>query len=147
MLSPTSSATALGVTFAVRAAHRARSGLVLGLGLAVLADQLPARHRLLPHVFSSTVATSVAVASLMWLVLLNPSIGVLTNILPFDGAEDPGPARTDPTRRCSPSAVTTIWQNSGFTFIVITRRPAVHPDELYESACIDGAGRGGASPT
>ena len=52
-------------------------------------------------VFASTVATSVAVASLMFLVLFNPSIGVLTKLLPFEVLKNPACSRT-PTRRCSP---------------------------------------------
>ena len=55
-------------------------GLVLGVGLAVLADKYLRGIGAFRTIFSSTVATSVAVASLMWLFLLQPSVGALANI-------------------------------------------------------------------
>ena len=72
-------------------------------------------------VFSSTVATSVAVASLMWLFLLQPDVGVLANVgwigsVPGDQVgllRDPGTALMS-------VAATSIWANLGFTFILIT---------------------------
>ncbi len=55
-------------------------GLILGVGLAVLADRHLRGIGIFRTIFSSTVATSIAVASLMWLFLLQPSVGVLSNI-------------------------------------------------------------------
>ncbi|RLE25965.1 MAG: sugar ABC transporter permease, partial [Actinobacteria bacterium] len=52
-------------------------GLVLGVGLAVLADKYLRGIGAFRAIFSSTVATSVAVASLMWLFLLQPEVGAL----------------------------------------------------------------------
>ena len=37
-------------------------------------------------------------------------------------------------------AVSSIWANLGFTFIIVTAGAAEHPRELYESAYVDGAG-------
>jgi len=115
------------------------AGLVLGIGLAVLA------HKRLRHVgayrtiFSSTVATSVAVASLMWLILLNPSIGALSNLLPFDVLKHPGLLES-PEWALFAVSLTTIWQNLGFTFIIMSAGLQSIPEELNESAVIDGAG-------
>ena len=55
-------------------------GLALGIGLAVLADKQIRGVGFFRTVFSSTVATSVAVASLMWFVLLQPQVGVLPDL-------------------------------------------------------------------
>ena len=85
----------LGVTF-VFALITVPIGIALGLGLAVLADKHLRGMRFFRTVYSSTVATSVAVASLIWLVLLQPQIGVLTNILPFSVLKEPGLLQ-DPT--------------------------------------------------
>jgi sn-glycerol 3-phosphate transport system permease protein len=114
-------------------------GLALGIGMAVLAHRVLRGIGFFRTVFSSTVATSVAVASLMWLVLLNPSIGVLTRILPFDVLKSPG-LLNDPTWAIVAVSATSIWQNLGFTFIVMTAGLQGIPDELYESAEMDGAG-------
>ena len=115
------------------------TGVALGLGLAVLADKALRGIGLFRTVFSSTVATSVAVASLMWLVLLNPSVGLLTRILPFTVLENPG-LLNSPTWALVTVSVATTWQNLGFTFIVMTAALQSIPEELYESAVIDGAG-------
>ena len=64
----------------VRPAHRAASAWPLGVGLAVLADKYLRGLAVFRFIFSSTIATGVAVASLMWLFLLQPDIGVLANV-------------------------------------------------------------------
>jgi ABC-type sugar transport system permease subunit len=115
------------------------AGLALGIAMAVLADKAIRGIGFFRTVFSSTVATSVAVASLMWLVLLNPSIGILTNLLPFEVLKNPG-LLNSPTWALFAVSLTTIWQNLGFTFIVMTAGLQSVPDELYESAIMDGAG-------
>ena len=56
------------------------TGLALGVGLAVLADKHLRGIGIFRTIFSSTVATSVAVASLVWFVLLQPEIGVLSDL-------------------------------------------------------------------
>ena len=56
------------------------TGLLLGVGLAVLADKYLRGLAVFRFFFTSTIATSVAVASLMWLFLLQPDIGVLANV-------------------------------------------------------------------
>ena len=48
--------------------------------LAVLADKYLRGIGIFRAIFSSTIATTVAVASLMWLFLLEPSVGVLSNV-------------------------------------------------------------------
>jgi len=113
-------------------------GLILGLGLAVLADKALRGMGFFRTVFSSTIATSVAVASLMFLVLLNPSIGVLTKMLPFDVLKNPGLLQ-DPDTALFAVALTTVWQNLGLTFIVMSAGLQSIPADLREAALIDGA--------
>jgi sn-glycerol 3-phosphate transport system permease protein len=114
-------------------------GLALGIGMAVLAHKVVRGIGIFRTVFSTTVATSVAVASLMWLVLLNPSVGLLTRILPFDVLKNPG-LLNSPSWALVAVSATSIWQNLGFTFIVMTAGLQSIPEELYESATLDGAG-------
>lgn len=115
------------------------TGLALGLGLAVLAHQQLKGIGFFRTIFSSTVATSVAVASLMWLTLLNPSVGLVNQALvrlghrPVIFLQSPGWALIS-------VAMATVWQNLGFTFIVISAGLQSVPDDLLESARIDGAG-------
>ena len=126
-------------TTALFALYTVPSGLVLGLGLALLAHQKLRGMFVFRMIFSSTVATSVAVASVMWLTLLNPSIGIInyglreSGITPVNWLND--------TRWALPAvSLTTIWLNLGFTFIVILAGLQTIPQELHESASVDGAG-------
>lgn len=113
-------------------------GLALGVGLAVLADKQLRGMGFFRTVFSSTVATSVAVASLMWFFLLNPSVGVLADWI-GGVAKNPGLLRDEDTALWA-VAVSSVWANLGFTFIVVTAGLQSIPAELYESAWVDGAG-------
>ena len=116
-------------------------GLLLGIGLAVLADKHLRGIGFFRTVFSSTVATSVAVASLVWFVLLQPEIGVLSDLFSdwIPALKNPGLLR-DPDTALPAVALSSIWASLGFTFIVITAGLQSVPKELYESAYVDGAG-------
>ncbi len=117
-------------------------GLVLGVGLAVLADKTLRGIGTFRTIFSSTVATSVAVSSLMWLFLLQPEVGVLSNIGwlgdLFPVVKSPGLLR-DPGTAVWSVALSNVWGNLGFTFILVTAGLQSIPDDLHEAAAIDGA--------
>jgi ABC-type sugar transport system permease subunit len=115
------------------------AGLALGTALAVLAHKPLKAIGVFRTIFSSTIATSVAVASLMWLVLLNPSIGVLAKALPIHVLKDPG-LLNSPSWALVAVSASSVWQNLGFTFVVITAGLQSIPEELQESALVDGAG-------
>lgn len=118
-------------------------GLVLGIGLAVLADKYLRGIGAFRTVFSSTVATSVAVASLMWLFLLQPSVGALANVdwfnSLFPSVKDPGWLQ-DPGTALTAVAMSSVWANLGFTFILVTAGLQSIPRDLHEAAAVDGAG-------
>lgn len=111
----------------------------VGLYLALLV------HRRLPGivlfrtVFSSTVASSVAVSSVMWLLLLNPGVGVLNYVIGKGGIAGQD-WLTDPSWALFAIAMTTVWMNVGLATIVILAGLQNIPEELYESARVDGAG-------
>ncbi len=133
---------ALGVTIKF-ALLTVPAGLVLGIALAVLADRYLRGIGVFRTIFSSTVATSVAVASLMWFFLLQPDTGVLARIgwvrRVFPVIAAPG-LLNDPGTALSAVAVSFVWANLGFTFILVTAALQGVPRELYESAFVDGAG-------
>ena len=112
-------------------------GLALGVGLAVLADKYIRGIGIFRTVFSSTVATSVAVASVMWVFLLNPNIGIVADWI-GGVAKNPGLLQDPDTALWAVSA-SSIWANLGFTFIVVTAGLQSVPRDLYESAYVDGA--------
>lgn len=132
-------------------------GLALGVLLALLANQRLRGMLIFRTVFSSTIASSVAVASVMWLTLLNPNIGIVNYWL-----DKAGTGRIEwltganwswaPHFGWAPSwfgpggpallgvSLATVWLNLGFTFIVALAGLQSIPQELYESSKIDGAG-------
>jgi sn-glycerol 3-phosphate transport system permease protein len=113
-------------------------GMVAGLALAVLAHQRLRGIAIFRTMFSSTVATSVAVASLMWLTLLNPSIGIVNQFLKAIG-QDPVNFLQNATWALPSVALATVWLHLGFTFIIMSAGLQSVPDELLESAVVDGA--------
>lgn len=110
-------------------------GIGLGLGLAVLAHQRLAGIGVYRTIFSSTVATSVAVASVIFGTLLNPQVG----LLPWLGLQASPSILDNPRWALYAVAVTTIWQNLGLTFILMSAGLQAVPDELLEAAQVDGA--------
>ncbi|MDQ3738321.1 MAG: sugar ABC transporter permease [Actinomycetota bacterium] len=118
-------------------------GVALGIGLAVLADKYLGGIGIFRAIFSSTVATSVAVASLMWFFLLEPSLGVIANVGwindLFPVVKDPG-LLNDPGTALGSVALSSVWAGLGFTFILVTAGLQGIPADLHEAATIDGAG-------
>src|SRR3546814_3768109 len=103
-------------------------GLALGLGLALMAHQQLRGITIFRTIFSSTVATSVAVASLMWLTLFNPSIGVVNQLLQELGRY---PVRwlQDQDTALAAVSVTTVWQHLCITFIITSAAIQYNMDE------------------
>ena len=117
-------------------------GVALGVGLAVLAHKALRGIGWFRTIFTSTVATSVAVASLMWLFLLQPNIGVLSSIGwltdLFPVITQPGLLR-DPSTALWSVALSSVWASLGFTFVLVTASLQGIPEDLHEAAAIDGA--------
>jgi sn-glycerol 3-phosphate transport system permease protein len=122
--------TALFVLYTVPA------GLVLGLLLAVLAHQKLAGIRVFRTVFSSPVATSAAVASVIFFTLLNPQVGLFTYWL---GRQNQPSVLDDPRWALVAVSVVTVWQNLGLSFILMSAGLQTVPDDLIEAAQVDGA--------
>lgn len=110
-------------------------GIALGLGLAVLAHQQLKGIRIYRTFFSSTVATSVAVAAVIFGTLMNPQVG----LLPWLGIDPTPPILQNPSLALIAVSITTIWQNLGLAFILMSAGLQNVPDELIEAARVDGA--------
>jgi sn-glycerol 3-phosphate transport system permease protein len=112
------------------------TGIALGLALAVLAHQKLRGMGIYRTIFSSTVATSVAVASVIFGTLFNPVVG----LLPWLGINPQPPILENPDLALIGVAIITIWQTLGLTFILMASGLQSIPDELHEAARVDGAG-------
>ncbi len=109
--------------------------LILGLALAVAAHRRLRGMAIYRLIFSSTVVSSVAVASVVFGTLLNPVVG----LLPWLGINPNPPALESTTWALPAVAIITIWQFLGLAFIIMLAGLQSVPDELLEAARIDGA--------
>ena len=83
-------------------------GIALSLLLAVLVNQKLKGINIFRTAMASTIAVSAAVGSLIWLLLLNPALGLLNYSLGSIGL--PGPQwLTDPGVAIVGIALTSIW--------------------------------------
>ena len=87
-------------------------------------------------IFSSTIATSVAVAAVIFGTLFNPVVG----LLPWIGINPNPPILDNPDLALFGVAIITIWQTLGITFILMSSGLQAIPEELHEAAQVDGAG-------
>ena len=112
--------------------------ILLALLLALLANRRLRGINIFRTFFSSTIAVSLAVAATIWALMLNPSIGLFNYLLGLVGVR--GPAwLTDPSAALISISLVTIWATLGFNTIVVLAGLQSIPEELYESAKIDGA--------
>ncbi len=109
------------------------AGIALGLLLAVVAHQRLRGVAIFRTIFSSTVATSVAVASLIFFSIVDPVVGVWK--LKIGGHA----ILENPSWALVAVAVVTIWQSLGLAFIVMSAGLQAIPDDLLEAARVDGA--------
>ncbi|MGV3760700.1 MAG: carbohydrate ABC transporter permease [Actinomycetota bacterium] len=107
-------------------------GIVLGIVLAVAANRHLRGIKVFQTIFSSTVASSVAVASVIFLVLVNPQIGL------FGDVRFLSLAHTDSALRGI--ALSAVWANLGLTFIIVLAALQAVPEEIDEAAALDGYG-------
>lgn len=113
--------------------------IIISLFLALLANEKLKGIGFFRTLYSSTMGISVAAASVFWLYLFHPTMGFLNILLETVGLETVG-WLTDPKWALMAIAVTTIWMNLGFTFLILLGGLQSIDSYLYESAEIDGAG-------
>lgn len=112
--------------------------ILIGLFLAILANEKLKGIGFFRTIYSSTMGISVAAGSVFWLFLFNPTMGWLNEILNFFGIEAIG-WLTDPSWALLSVSITTIWMNLGFIFLILLGGLQSIDSYLYESAEIDGA--------
>jgi sn-glycerol 3-phosphate transport system permease protein len=112
------------------------AGIVLGLVMAVATHKQLVGIRIFRAIFSSTIATSVAVASVIFWTLLDPTTGLFAYWIGQRGGVG---IFGNPTWALPAVAVVTIWQNLGFTYVLMSAALASVPEDLLEAAAIDGA--------
>ncbi|NDI35426.1 carbohydrate ABC transporter permease [Chengkuizengella sediminis] len=112
--------------------------ILIALFLAILANEKLKGIGVFRTLFSSTMGMSVAASSVIWLFLFHPSIGAINRFLSiFDIQAIEW--LVDPSWALISISITTIWMNTGFTFLILLGGLQNIDESLYESASIDGA--------
>lgn len=114
-------------------------GLLLGLIMSALAHSRLKGMRIFQFIFSLPLALSVSTSAVIWMMLFHPTLGMFNYFLDLVGL----PAvqwLTDPKWALLSISVMTIWMNSGFNFIVLLSGLQGIPEDMYDSAKVDGAG-------
>jgi len=81
---------------------------------------------------------SVAASSVVWLFLFHPSVGMFNKLLDIFNLPQIE-WLLDPTWALFSVSLSTIWLNTGFSFLIILGGLQNIDEHLYESARIDGA--------
>jgi sn-glycerol 3-phosphate transport system permease protein len=105
------------------------AGLVLGVLLAVAAHRRLKGIKVFQAIFSSTLASSVAVSSVMFFYIFNPVVGFFK----VDWINLKGWS-------LFAAALPSIWQNLGLAFVIVLAGLQAVPDEVLEAARLDGYG-------
>jgi len=111
--------------------------LVISFVLALLGNLELKRIDIFRMCFSVTIAISGATASLMFLYIYHPTVGV-NYLLGLIGIPKLTWLVSDKTALFS-VALTTIWLQLGLNTVILLAAIQTIPEELFESAMIDGA--------
>ena len=111
-------------------AYTVPAGLIIGVLLATAAHRQLKGIKIYQTIFSSTVASSVAVSSVVFLTLVNRQAGYFQNVSWLDLGTPGGAMRG--------VALSSVWQNVGLTFIIVLAGMQAIPEEINEAATLDG---------
>ena len=114
------------------------STILFALILALLGNLRLKRIAIFRMIFSSTIAVSAATASLIFMYLFHPTIGNLNYLLSFIGVKAIPWLISDKTALMAIS-LCSVWLQIGLNTVILLAAMQGIPEELYESAMIDGA--------
>jgi multiple sugar transport system permease protein len=111
-----------------------------GLGLALALNQRLKGIAWVRTIYFLPVVTSWVVVSLVWEWLLNPQFGMVNRLLSLVGIHGPG-WLLDPHWAMPGIIVASAWKDLGFTMVIFLAGLQAIPEDYYEAAALDGAGR------
>jgi ABC-type sugar transport system permease subunit len=113
-------------------------GIVFALGLALLATIKVRAIAFFRTIFTSSIAISVASASVIWALIYSPTTKATQWIIELLNLNSGSLLQHSSTALLA-VAFTTVWTALGFNFIVTLSGIQAIPEDIYESALIDGA--------
>lgn len=112
----------------------AAPSVIIGFLLALLANNKLRGNRIFELMFSLPMAIASAPAAVIWTMIFHPTNGILNHVLGIQIGW-----LTDSKFALISVAVVTVWLNIGLNFIFLLTGLINIPNELIESASIDGA--------
>lgn len=113
--------------------------MALGLGIALLLNRQFKGHQVVRTLFMLPLMATPTAMALMWVLMYNPTLGVLNYLLGLVGV--PPQEWLSNVHLVIPSLVVVdVWQNTPFVVLVLLAGLSSLPVAPYESARIDGAG-------
>ena len=113
-------------------------GLLVALVLAAAADALGRSFLLYRLMLVLPYAVAPAIAAVLWLIMFNPSIGVLAWSLRYLGIDWNHLLRADHAMILV--VVAAVWKQVSYNFLFFLAGMQAIPQSLIEAAAIDGAG-------
>ncbi|GAA1443535.1 sugar ABC transporter permease [Nocardiopsis tropica] len=113
--------------------------VVLALALALLTDHARKLGWFLRFGFFAPFVLPVAVMTLIWGWMYNPSLGLFNGMLGRIGVEGPEWLFGEGTAMVS-VVIATAWWQVGFNYLLYLAAMQSIPGDVYEAAAIDGAG-------
>lgn len=111
-----------------------------GLAIALALNSRIKGRNLMRGFYFLPVVTSWIVVALVWRWLLNPSTGIINWLLGLIGIAGPG-WWTDPAWSMPSIILASAWKDLGFVMVILLAGLQGIPEELFEAATVDGAGR------
>jgi multiple sugar transport system permease protein len=115
-------------------------GLLASLGIALLLNQKLKGMAFYRTIYYLPSITPVVATSILWLWLLNPEMGLVNVALHGLGVSDPPTWLSDPAWSKPALILMGLWGAGGGMVIYLAALQDV-PEQLYEAASLDGAGR------
>ncbi|HEX8012864.1 MAG TPA: sn-glycerol-3-phosphate ABC transporter permease UgpA [Casimicrobiaceae bacterium] len=115
-------------------------GLAVALLLAVFADRVVRGARLYKTLLIWPYAVAAAVAAVLWVFLLNPTLGILTHLMRALGYD--WDYLLNPRQALALIVIAAVWKQISYNFLFFLAGLQSVPKSLIEAAAIDGAGPG-----
>jgi sn-glycerol 3-phosphate transport system permease protein len=113
-------------------------GLAVALLLAVFADRVIRGARVYKTLLIWPYAVAPAVAAVLWVFLLNPTLGIVTHMLRGLGYD--WNYLLNPRQALALIVIAAVWKQISYNFLFFLAGLQSIPKSLIEAAAIDGAG-------
>jgi len=115
-------------------------GLAVALLLAAFADRVVRGAKVYKTLLIWPYAVAAAVAAVLWVFLLNPTLGVLTHLMRALGYD--WNYLLNPRQALTLIVIAAVWKQVSYNFLFFLAGLQSIPKSLIEAAAIDGAGPG-----